>query len=313
MKQSIKIGIIQAGAVYLDLEKSMAKAVDLMGRAVEKGAELVVFGETWLSGYPAWLDHCPEVGFWNHEPVKEVFAQMIKSSVVVPGKETGVFCDFARKQHVVIVLGVNETVHSGPGNGTIYNTQLTIAANGEIVNHHRKLMPTFTEKLLYATGDGYGLKASETHLGRIGGLICWEHWMPLARQALHHSGEHLHIALWPWVHDLHQIASRHYAFEGRCIVVAVGQLMRVKDFPKELKLPPHLENKPGELILKGGSCIFAPDGTYILEPQGATEEVIVTEITGLERIYRERLTLDTSGHYYRPDVFTFNVNMKRYP
>jgi nitrilase len=311
IKSSLKVGIIQASAVYLDLEKSMAKAVGLMEKAVEKGAELVVLGETWLSGYPAWLDHCPEVAFWNHEPSKAVFAKMIKNSVTVPGAETAVFCDFARTHNIVIVIGVNETVHAGPGNGTIYNTLLTIAANGEIVNHHRKLMPTYTEKLLYGTGDGHGLKVSETHLGRVGGLICWEHWMPLARQALHNSGEHLHVALWPWVHEMHQIASRHYAFEGRCFVIAVGQIMRVKDFPGELKLPPHLEHKPGELILKGGSCIIAPDGTYILEPQLETEEIIIQEITGLERIYKERMTLDTSGHYHRPDIFTFDVNMKR--
>ena len=310
-KKSIKIGIVQSGAVHLDIERRMEKAVSLVEEAVKKGAELVVFGETWLSGYPSWVDQCPEVAYWGHEPTKEVFARMYKNSVNVPGKETKIFCDLARKHHIVICIGVNETVKTGIGSGTIYNTLLTIDANGEIVNHHRKLMPTYTEKMLYGTGDGFGLKASETHLGRIGGLICWEHWMPLTRQAMHNSNEHIHIAVWPWVHEIHQLASRHYAFEGRCFVVAVGQIMRVKDFPKELKLPQHLENKPDELSLKGGSCIIAPDGSYILEPQFDTEGVIIQEITDLERIYKERMTLDTSGHYNRPDVFDFSGHKKR--
>ncbi|UCH92286.1 MAG: carbon-nitrogen hydrolase family protein [Candidatus Aminicenantes bacterium] len=311
IKQPIKVGIIQSSPVYLDIKKSMDKALSLMEKAVKQDAELLVFGETWLSGYPAWLDHCPEAALWDHEPTKNVFAKMIQNSITIPGKETKTLCDFAQTHKVVITTGVNEIIPTGPGNGTIYNTLLTINANGEIVNHHRKLMPTFTEKLLYGTGDGHGLKAAETHLARIGGLICWEHWMPLARQALHNSGEHIHIAVWPWVHEMHQIASRHYAFEGRCFVIAVGQIMRTKDFPKELKLPKHLENKPNELILKGGSCIIAPDGKYILEPQLHTEDIIVQEIHDLQQIYKERMTLDTSGHYNRPDIFNFNINTER--
>lgn len=311
MKESIKIGIIQSGAEYLDIQKSMDKAASLIEEAAEKGVELVVFGETWLSGYPAWLDHCPNAALWNHEPTKEVFARMYRNSVTVPGEETKVLCNLARTHHMVICIGVNEIVKTGIGNGTIYNSLVFIDANGSIVNHHRKLMPTFTEKLVYGIGDGHGLKASETHLGRVGGLICWEHWMPLTRQAMHNSGEHIHIAVWPWVHDIHQLASRHYAFEGRCFVVAVGQIMRVKDFPGELEVPDHLKNEPGELILKGGSCIIAPDGSYVLGPQIGNDGIIIHEITGLERIYKERMTLDTSGHYNRNDVFGFHINMKR--
>lgn len=311
MKKSIKIGIVQSGPEYLDIQKSMDKAVSLIEEAVGKDAELIVFGETWLSGYPAWLDHCPEAALWNHEPTKEVFAKMYRNSIVVPGEETKTFCDLARTHHIVICLGVNEIVKTGIGNGTIYNSLLFIDANGEITNLHRKLMPTFTEKLLYGIGDGHGLKASETHLGRIGGLICWEHWMPLTRQAMHNSGEHIHIAVWPWVHEMHQIASRHYAFEGRCFVVAVGQIMRVKDFPGELKLPEHLEDKPEELILKGGSCIVAPDGKYILGPQFDKEGIFIQEITDPEQIYKERMTLDTSGHYNRNDIFNFSFNNER--
>lgn len=306
MKKSVKIGIIQSGPQFLDLQGSIEKAVKLVEDAVHKGAELVVFGESWLSGYPAWLDLCPEIALWDHEPTKEVFAETFLNSIAIPGIQTKVFCDLAQTHHIVIGIGVNEIVKSGPGNGTIYNSFLLIDVDGKIVNHHRKLMPTYSEKLLYGLGDGRGLNAADTHLGRIGGLICWEHWMPLARQAMHNSGEHIHIALWPWVHDIHQLASRHYAFEGRCFVVAVGQILRVKDLPKQLKMPGNLVNKPDELILKGGSCIISPDGSYLLGPQVLNEGVIVYEIPNLDKIYKERMTLDTSGHYNRDDIFNFS-------
>jgi predicted amidohydrolase len=310
-RKSIKIGIIQSGPEYLDIGKSMEKAVSLIEEAVAKGAELVVFGETWLTGYPAWLDHCPEAALWNHEPTKEIFARMYENSARIPGKETDTLCSLAKKHNIVICMGMNEGVDTGIGNGTIYISLITIDSNGTIANHHRKLMPTYAEKLLYGIGDAHGLKASETHLGRIGGLVCWEHWMPLARQAMHNSGEHIHIAVWPWVNEMHQIAARHYAFEGRCFVVSVGQIMRVKNFPKELKLPEHLKDKPQEMILKGGSCIIAPDGSYVLGPQVGNEGVIIQEITNLDQIYKERMTLDTSGHYNRNDIFDFTVNYKR--
>lgn len=289
----------------------MEKAVELIEEAVNQGAELLVFGETWLSGYPAWIDLCPEVAYWDHEPAKEAFLQLYNSSIQVPGKETGRLGELARKHNIVISIGVNEVVETGAGGGTIYNSLLLINQKGEVVVHHRKLMPTYTEKLLYGMGDGFGLKAADTHLGRVGGLICWEHWMPLARQAMHLSNEHIHVAVWPTVHDVHQLASRQYAFEGRCFVIAAGQILRVKDLPKQLKLPPHLEGKPDELVLKGGSCIIGPDAKFILEPQMDKEGVFVHQITGLDRVIKERMTLDTSGHYNRSDVFNFSLDRGR--
>jgi len=310
-KDCVRIGIVQSGAVYLDIQSSMEKAAFLLDEAIKKGAELVVFGETWLTGYPAWLDICPEVGLWAHEPSQQTYALMYKNSVTVPGKETDQFCEWAKKYHIVICIGINEVVLSGIGSGTIYNSLLIIDSNGVIVNHHRKLMPTFTEKLVYGIGDGYGLKSVETDLGRIGGLICWEHWMPLARQAMHNANEHIHIAVWPSVHELHQMASRHYAFEGRCFVVAVGQIMRAKEIPPQLKTPPQFVNKPDAFVLNGGSCIIGPNGKFIVEPIVDTEGVFVFEISDLDSIYKERMTLDTSGHYNRSDIFDFKVNRER--
>lgn len=227
----MKVGIIQEGPVYFNLEKSLEKAIGLVEEAVQKGANLVVFGETWLTGYPVWLDYCPDVALWDHPPTKKVFAQMYKNAIEVPSPATQVFADLAKKYRIVIVIGANEVVRKGKGNGTIFNTLLIFDEQGNLANHHRKLMPTYTEKMLYGLGDGKGLKTVETSFGRVGGLICWEHWMPLTRQALHNEGETIHIALWPNVHELLQLASRSYAFEGRCFVVAVGQVLAVKDIP----------------------------------------------------------------------------------
>lgn len=307
MRTTIRIAIVQEGPVYLNLPLSLQKLEILVKEAAAEEAELIIFGETWLSGYPAWLDHCPEVALWNHEPTKQVFARMWQNSVTVPGNATQLISELAKTHKVVIGIGINESVTEGPGNGTIYNSFLLFDSSGEMLIHHRKLMPTYTEKLLYGLGDARGLRTASTSLGRIGGLICWEHFMPLSRQVMHNDGELIHLALWPAVHELHQVASRQYAFEGRCFVIAAGQMMRAKDFPPELDLPKSLKEEPEEWILNGGSSIIAPDGFYDLKPQYNIEGIIYHTMTDLDHVYRERLTLDTSGHYQRPDIFKLKV------
>jgi nitrilase len=185
---------------------------------------------------------------------------------------------------------------------------LTFTPDGKLANHHRKLVPTYTERMIWGNGDGQGLQAVDTPLGRVGGLICWEHWMPLARQAMHNSGEAIHVAVWPTVHDNHQLASRHYAFEGRCFVLAVGVIMPFEHLPAGLIKP--AKRKANDLLLRGGSAIIAPNGRYITEPLFGKEKLIVAEIDRNE-IEEERMTLDVAGHYSRPDVFSFAVKQER--
>ena len=311
MEKSVVVGIIQDSPVYLDLEKSMEKADVLVERAASKGADLIVFGETWLSGYPAWLDSCDEVNYWDHEPVKEIFSRTFDNSIEVPGKETAQLCKLAKDLKLTIVIGVNEKMSTGKGNGSLYNTLLTISREGKIANHHRKLVPTYTEKMVWAPGDGHGLNSVETDFGRVGGLICWEHWMPQTRQAMHECGEHIHVAVWPWVHDVHQLASRHYAFEGRCYVIAVGQILKAGSLPVECKLKEDLSGNPDLNLLRGGSCIFSPDGTPLLEPQLDLDDTIIFEIPDLGKTVRERMNLDVTGHYNRPEVFNLDINKDR--
>jgi len=308
MTERIIVGIVQARPIYLNLAASVARAMTLIEEAAQRGAKLIAFGETWLPGYPAWLDYSPQAALWNHEPTKEVFAQLRRNSVVVPGKETKALGEAAARFGVTLIIGINERVEAGAGNGTLYNSLLTFGADGTLLNHHRKLIPTYTERLVWGQGDGAGLHAVETaNGGRVGGLVCWEHWMPLARHAMHTSGENIHVAVYPTVHEMHQIASRHYAFEARCFVLAAGLLMRVSDIPAGLPVTTELAAAPEKLLLRGGSCIIAPDGSYVVEPV-FDEETIITAELDLSLIDKEKMTLDVTGHYSRPDVFDFKLN-----
>jgi predicted amidohydrolase len=229
---------------------------------------------------------------------------------LIPGEETKKLGTTAKELNITIGIGVNERINSGFGNGSLYNSLVVISQEGKIVIHHRKLMPTFTEKLLYGMGDGKGLVTYPGPFGSLGGLICWEHWMPHARQALHNNGEQIHIAVWPSVHEIHQVASRHYAFEGRCYVAAIGQIMKVRDIPGQLTIPDSLKSDPEKMLLNGGSCVIGPNGQFILDPVFGKEEILYADIDPQKAI-GEKMTLDTAGHYYRPDVFSFEINRKR--
>ncbi|MGB0523757.1 MAG: carbon-nitrogen hydrolase family protein [Flammeovirgaceae bacterium] len=305
---NVTIGIVQKAAAHLDLAASVAQIESYVIEAQKQGVRLLVFGEGWLSGYPGiWFDYVPEAALWDYQPTKEVFARFVANSLSMDGPELKQIAALARKYQLILCIGFNERIEQGANNGTIFNSLVIIDSTGEIANHHRKLMPTFTERLVHGLGDAKGLKAATTSIGKVGSLICWEHWMPLTRQAMHLEGEHIHVALWPTVHEMHQVASRHYAFEGRCFVVAAGQLMQAQELPKEFTLPTALAEKPETLVLKGGSCIVAPNGRYIVEPDFTGKELVVGEVD-LTEVTKEKMALDVVGHYNRPDVFSFSVN-----
>ncbi len=307
--QTFRVAIAQFAPAYLDKAASLVRAIQIVQDAKKRGAELVAFGETWLPGYPAWLDVCPNVALWEHLPTKQVFARLRQNSVTIPGPEITALCEAAGDLKIDVVMGVNERVEAGPGNGTLYNSLLTITSEAKLANVHRKLVPTHTERLIWGNGDGRGLSSVKTKNGRVGGLICWEHWMPLARMAMHNSGEQIHVAVWPTVHELHQLCSRHYAFEGRCFVLAVGLMMRARDLPAELQAGKGMQNRTGDWLERGGSAIIGPDTRYIVEPAYDREELIVVDLN-LNEIDQEFLTLDVSGHYSRPDVFSFDTKTK---
>jgi nitrilase len=305
----VRVAIVQAEVAF-ELNEGLVRTAALVRAAAEQGAGLVVFPEAWLSGYPAWLDVCRDAAIWDHAPVKKVFGRMVENAVSIPSAVCDELGGIARESRVTLVVGVSERVEAGPGMGTLYNSVLTFGPDGALLNHHRKLMPTYSERMVWGQGDAQGLRAVSARVGdqdaRIGALICWEHWMPLARQALHESGEDFHVALWPTVHEMHQVASRQYAFEGRCFVLAAGSLMRASALPPELEPHPEKVTSGEQWILRGGSAIIGPDGGYLAGPVHDQAATLIADVD-LVHAREERITLDVAGHYSRPDVFEFRV------
>lgn len=284
------------------LAEGLARTAELVRDAVAAGATLVAFPETWLPGYPAWLDVCRDAGLWDHPPVKAAYRRMAEESVVIDGPSGEALGTIAREHCVTLVVGVVERVDDGPARGTLFNSLLTYGPDGRLLNHHRKLMPTYTERLVWGHGDARGVRAVDTPAGRVGGLICWEHWMPLARQALHESAEDVHVAAWPTVKEMNQVACRQYAFEGRCFVLATGSLLRARGLPAGLEPHPDLVASADQLVVRGGSAIIAPDGAYLAGPV-YDEPAILTAELDLDRVREESMNLDVAGHYSRPDCF----------
>jgi nitrilase len=302
----ITLAAIQASPVHLSLESSLAKALNLISEAAMKGAQLIAFPESWLPGYPAWLDYCRDVALWNHPPMKKLYLRLAENSVAVPSATTEALAAAAAEHRVTVVIGVHERVNEGVGRGTLYNSLLTFGPTGELLNHHRKLVPTYGERLIWGQGDSRGLRTARVAEGRVGGLVCWEHWNPLARQALHQAGEDIHVAAWPSVKEMHQVASRHYAFEARCFVVAVGSIMYARDLPAELEPIKAVAADPDRMVLDGGSAIIGPDGMYVAGPAFDCEAIIMARVN-LNRIREESLTLDVTGHSSRPDLFELQL------
>ncbi len=306
---TIRVAIAQA-EVARDLSSGLDETARLAGQARAAGVSLLVFPETWLPGYPVWLDVCRDAGLWDHAPVKAAYRRMAEQSVAIPGPAAERLGQIAAETGIVLVVGVIERVENGPAQGTLYNAILTFGADGALLNHHRKLVPTYTERLVWGQGDAAGLHAVSTSVGRVGALVCWEHWMPLARHAMHESGEDIHVALWPTAHEMLQVASRSYAFEGRCFVLAAGSLMRASALPPGLEPHPDLVKSDDDWVMHGGSAIIGPDGKYIFEPVYDEVRLLIADID-LGKVREERMSLDVTGHYHRPDVFDFTVHAAR--
>ncbi|HEY7197049.1 MAG TPA: carbon-nitrogen hydrolase family protein [Gaiellaceae bacterium] len=298
---------VQASPAFLDRDGTVEKAVGLIEEAAGEGAKLVAFPETWIPGYPGWIYGEAR---WEEPRSKRTFARLQQNAVQVPSPATDALCRAARENGVHLVVGIHE-LDAAFSTGTIYNSLLFISDEGEILGVHRKLVPTHAERILWGQGDGSTLHVFDTPLGRLGGLVCWEHWMPLTRFAMHAKGEQIHVAAWPDVPELHQLASRHYAFEGRCYVLCVGSYLRRQDLPADFELADAMADGgdfggPDELQ-PGGTGIIAPDGSWIAEPVVSREAIVYGEID-LGRIAEEQQALDSAGHYNRPDVFSLTVD-----
>jgi nitrilase len=307
VNEPVRVACVQAEPVVLDRERTLDKLGALTAEAKAGGAELVVFPETFVAAYPssAWAKF---LAGWADPRAKQAFAQLARESVDVPGPAADRLAEIAREHEVWLVTGINERDPERPG--TLYNALLYHAPDGRLAVHHRKLVPTNHERLVWGQGDGGGLRAIETHLGRIGGLICWENYMPLARFALYESGVEIYIASTADDGDAWQSTLVHLARESRAFVVSPCHFQRAGSYPEDFPLRDELAG--ADLLGRGGSAVLAPDGSYLAGPLYGEEGILYADLDP-QRLDEERQRFDAAGHYHRPDVLELRVRPRRAP
>jgi nitrilase len=304
MNEPIKVACVQAEPVILKRDATIEKIAALTAEAAAAGARLIVFPETFVPAYPSsrWAK---ALAGWADPRAKAAFAALARESVEVPGPAADRLGEIAREHEVWLVTGVNEIDPERPG--TLYNALLYHAPDGSLALHHRKLVPTNHERLVWGQGDGRGLRAIATPIGRLGGLICWENYMPLARFSLYDSGVEIYVASTaddgePW-----QATLVHIARESRAFVVAPGHFQRAASYPDDFPLRDELAG--AGILGRGGSAILGPDGAYLAGPLFDEEAILYADLDP-ERLREERQRFDPAGHYHRPDVFRLKVRTR---
>ena len=302
MREPLTVACVQVEPVILDRSGTIARLGERTAEAAAAGAGLVVFPETFVPAYPSSI-WAKALAGWGEPGAKEAFALLHRESLEVPGPDSDRIAATAREHGVWLVVGVNELDPARPG--TIYNSLLTYSPAGELALHHRKLVPTNHERLVWGPGDGRGLRAIGTPIGRLGGLICWENYMPLARFSLYESGVEIYVASTaddgaPW-----QATLVHIARESRAFVVAPCHFQRASSYPDDFPLAGLLEGH--DLLGRGGSAILGPDGAYLAGPLYGEEGILYAELDPA-RLAEERQRFDPAGHYHRPDVLSLTVN-----
>jgi len=300
---TFKVAAVQATPVFLDREATIDKACELIATAGSEGARLIVFPEAFIPTYPDWVWTIPsgEEGILN-----ELYAELLSNSVTIPSDATDRLCRAAKLANAYVVMGMSERNVEASG-ASLYNTLLYIDAQAEILGKHRKLVPTGGERLVWAQGDGSTLQVYDTPLGKLGGLICWENYMPLARYAMYAWGTQIYVAAtWdrgqPWLSTL-----RHIAKEGRVYVIGCCIAMRKDDIPDRYAMKQKFYAEEDEWINIGDSAIVNPEGHFIAGPVRKQEEILYAEIDP-RMLQGPKWMLDVAGHYARPDVFQLTVH-----
>ena len=297
----LTVAAAQHSSVFLNRSESVEKACKLIAEAAEKGAKLIVFPEAFIPGYPDWV--------WlvknsDGAALNKYYRELLANAVAIPDESTEQLCEAARSAGIHVAIGVNERNAEGSGS-SLFNTLLYISDDGRILGAHRKLMPTGGERTVWAQGDGSTLEAFDTPLGRLGGLLCWENYMPLARQAMYQLGVQIHVApTWdssdPWL-----LAMRHIAREGGMFVINCCQALRMEEIPENYEFR-ELYPEGREWINRGRSCIIDPMGKVLVGPAEETQEILYADLD-LDLIAAAKRMFDAAGHYARPDVFHFEV------
>jgi nitrilase len=300
----VRVAIVQQPPVLLDRAKSLDAAVAHLHAAAAEGANLVVFPETYIPGYPAWIWRLRPGA--DHDLTGEIHALLVENSLDLAADGLRPLREAAAELHLVVVCGLHER-EGAFGRSTLYNTVVTVGSDGTILNRHRKLVPTNPERMVWGQGDASGLRVTETPIGRIGALICWENYMPLARYALYAEGVEVYVAsTWDegdtWIATL-----RHIAAEGRCWVLGSGCALRASDVPASFPGREQLFPDPDEWINSGDSVVVAPGGDIIAGPMHEEFGLLLADIEP-RRAAAARRTLDVSGHYSRPDIFQVSID-----
>jgi len=307
-KSTLKVGIAQIAPVWLDRDATVAKVTEWIRDAASQGCKLVVFGEALVPGYPFWVERTDGARF-DSDVQKDLYRHYVEQSVCIEAGDIDCVRDAARENAIAVYLGIMERAPDRGGH-SLYASMVYVDAGGDIASVHRKLMPTYEERLVWAIGDGHGLRTHKLGPFTAGGLNCWENWLPLARAALYAQGEDLHVAIWPGNQRNTEDITRFIAREGRCFVVSVSGLMRRSDIPDSVPRVELLRSAADDVMANGGSCIAAPSGEWLLEPETGAESLRIAELDH-RIVLEERQNLDVAGHYSRPDVTQLLVNRRR--
>jgi nitrilase len=298
------VAIVQESPILLDRDKTIELAVGYVEQAAANGSNLVVFPEAFISGYPAWIWRLRPGGDWGTS--EELHSRLVESAVDLENNGLSLLCNVARENRVTIVCGLNERDGS-LSRATVYNTVVIIGEDGTILNRHRKLMPTNPERMVWGFGDGSGLKVVDTRAGRLGTLICWENYMPLARYTLYAQGVEVYVAPTYDSGDGWIGTMQHIAREGRCWVVGSGVALTYDDIPDDFPEKESLYSSTEQWINPGDSAVIAPGGDIVAGPMHNAKGILYAEID-TDSVIPARRTLDVAGHYSRPDIFTLSVN-----
>ncbi len=304
MTKNIKVAAAQLSPVFLNKEKTVEKACEAILEAGEKNARLIVFPEAFISGYPDWVWLIPNS---KGADLNDLYLKLVENAVSIPDDTTNKLCIAAKKARINVVIGVHER-NTETSNASLFNSLLFINDKGMILGKHRKLIPTGGERLIWSQGDGSSLCAYDTSAGKIAGLICWENFMPLARNAIYELGTQI-LATPTWDKSPNWIQSiQHIAREGGLFIISACMVLKIDDIPDEYEFK-KLYPEGREWINVGNSSIIGPNGNIIAGPLEAEEGVLYADIN-LQQIIKAKRMFDVVGHYSRPDVFSFNVKNK---
>ncbi len=301
--KQITIAVAQAASVFLDKRASTEKACKIIAEAGKNGAKLVVFPEAFIPAYPDWV--------WVTPPglkkplINDLYSKLLENSVSIPDETTVALCKAAKDASIVVAIGINERNTEASGS-SLFNTLLYIGADGTILGKHRKLIPTGPERMMWSQGDGSTLVSFDTDFGKLGGLLCWENMMPLARNSMYIAGVQIYLAPTWDASETWLTAMRHIAWEGGMFVVNCCQAISIDQIPDSYEFK-KLYPEGKEWINKGNSCVIDPRGKFVTEPLACKEETIYATLD-LSLIAPQKWLFDVAGHYARPDVFQYQIN-----